>query len=1438
MDSDSEEDRLMLIPAALQSGQTTPSRMSLISEADADGQLIDSCRRTESTHSDMANHVGHSLYLQPHSSEIVRARDSWNTTKEIPAGLTAFPRPKSSNEFHGDSTCDTVSGNNVRQPVDPRVERRKRNQYKRHGSLTLALQQEQLQQRLSGVDLNNESYATSGLRLSSDADPRFSANEDASPMAMPVASFPRAVYRSRGHTAPYAPDPNVPTYVHRPISQNPLSSFTSSRIMSRLRSSSLMSSRTSRIHGVRNETSPFPTSRLRGSYDNGDRHDRSGLFAPVNSARLSHASSNSQQVYARSSHSSARNSGNGMCSATFVRRSYSGDSISAIDAADGCNNRESASAADTDFVFAGSEYSKQHPISESKNKVASSVPESQASVLLDPLQDPMHKLSMECRSSLANPLGPDLIAATEKHGEWLKQDNQPFVSAACRRNNTNDAGEAHCSDAALSAVCPLAGVAASAMSVSAGDDGHPDQLDLEAVVDARCHLPDGLVSHVEVGVKGRMHAQAHSTLCNEGRKHITTSDSDSGKVGKDDSVGAIGHESAASSGSQDQSDMSMCVSGVPCCSTDDETLNAGAGASTYFSLPHYQTAIRHSSQEHKLSTAAPPSLSSASASSTKDLATSALPLDYNALSRIERKREPLAANADSVTIETQRSYIHTQTAEPALSSFDSDAKNNLAEVSVSSVGGEDRYYYRERLVSNPPLNPLPRLPSQMVDAQALADTVLPCTAVITSPIQYSAEQRTEAATESATQTADNTAVCTPVASVTCGSSVQGTADTTKMRGDTASNSFAGTMQDAMIHESPTPCAKLKGEQLDWKLHQPRALEDSELGSATTSNALPYKETTQDNVDMYTNGAADDQHMQSTGLCRERQVNECSAQESDLTRHPTFVFDRSPIFRASALIKVAVSTSQTTSTLGAGSGSGESIAINDLESLDMSASCAPLLTSSLEAGLSSNKKDECRASEEYAHELGVEYKSNKKDIAKDSLQSEDVEAAVATGKVGSRSVFPQPRLSAHPLSQATTLSSAADDSSAFNDAPRSRNSLFPNVVKQQSRCLSVLLQHGPHGGIRRIGSLLITRERGGTAIALLNPAFVEMMDVQPVDSETQMFLKKANIRRRSFSMGPQDSGGDWLSGMPGAIGAPVGASDIKRLAVQGSSGPGMWWPLNDDNCSDEVGYDVHMSSQDGTDAASGAGKLERMGSSSALSGSASRPSTAPRKGSVSSQLRLMVRAESSGNIGSGAIRSNASQASLGTSMQNVPSLGHSQSDVSDMSSSSIHTGRQTSIQSTSNIHTQSSGHNLADVTMRTGSGTITRSIKFISLRLLVNRLASPEGNVDSDLLTDFLNGYRFFAHPIDVMRLIIIRYLNCFATNAAADDVDDSTTEETEDKCFLINGWCNNTRKGAGDEAKQPATSLRGLPPLGKNNGAIVQLRVMNIIKYWIKFHPH
>ncbi|KAJ2768687.1 hypothetical protein GGI18_005542, partial [Coemansia linderi] len=125
--------------------------------------------------------------------------------------------------------------------------------------------------------------------------------------------------------------------------------------------------------------------------------------------------------------------------------------------------------------------------------------------------------------------------------------------------------------------------------------------------------------------------------------------------------------------------------------------------------------------------------------------------------------------------------------------------------------------------------------------------------------------------------------------------------------------------------------------------------------------------------------------------------------------------------------------------------------------------------------------ECRTSEEFAHESGIAYTSDA--MAAD----EPVAGSLAdTGAADTASALPRPRIHANGAHSRSSDREAAE-------ASLCRNSLFPNVVKQQSRCMSVLLQQGPHGGIRRIGPLLITQERGGGAIKHLNPAFIDMMD---------------------------------------------------------------------------------------------------------------------------------------------------------------------------------------------------------------------------------------------------------------------------------------------------------------------------------------------------------
>ncbi|KAJ2684135.1 hypothetical protein IWW39_005090 [Coemansia spiralis] len=126
MSSDFSDDGFSFIPAALQSNPPTPTRLSMSEGA----------------------------------GSIKRASDVpyFQVAPRAPAKLQAFPQPR-------DSVDGAVSiGGNVGSSspaVDSRLDRRRKNEYKRHGSLTLAWQQ-----RLSGSREHEQSRA----RLSSELD--------------------------------------------------------------------------------------------------------------------------------------------------------------------------------------------------------------------------------------------------------------------------------------------------------------------------------------------------------------------------------------------------------------------------------------------------------------------------------------------------------------------------------------------------------------------------------------------------------------------------------------------------------------------------------------------------------------------------------------------------------------------------------------------------------------------------------------------------------------------------------------------------------------------------------------------------------------------------------------------------------------------------------------------------------------------------------------------------------------------------------------------------------------------------------------------------------------------------------------------------------------------------------------------------------------------
>ncbi|KAJ2606583.1 cell division cycle- protein [Coemansia sp. RSA 1722] len=775
--------------------------------------------------------------------------------------------------------------------------------------------------------------------------------------------------------------------------------------------------------------------------------------------------------------------------------------------------------------------------------------------------------------------------------------------------------------------------------------------------------------------------------------------------------------------------------------------------------------------------------------------------------------------------------------------------------SAHKTGARTRY---TRLVGSPPRNPLPQIPVQMTACsetmaassavQSLALQPLPehvCSSarMTQQPLDNEgnfdrcAEQKLSSA-DSADSATEGTSLA--IASVTMpGGALSKDQETAHVVRHHAS---AAQQQSNERHRHHR-------QQQQQRPHQRNAADNASDRLCLSDNL----ETVEPELENKS-----DQHMHAASPVQMGWTSGHDNQFGDRVRHPTMIFDQSPILCAGALVK--------------------DVDINGEPRPESAESVRTEAVSHSEVTIT-----ECRQSEEIAREIGIDYSTSLQPDTQPQSQSQSHQKTLVRQKHEQSASLSG---SQHPSTEEPSMTSntsampiprAHAVGSTDRARPREptgastcRNSLFPSVVKQQSRCLSVLLQQGPHGGIRRVGPLLITKERGGSSIKHLNPAFIEMMDVQPVDKATAYFLRRSNIRRRSFSTSPHDSGGDWLSAISNIIGAAESAGGgVKHPLDRSSGGPGMWWPLNDDNCSDEVVFDVHVTAQDAQDSANSKGApqqqhtLERMASSSTLASAAGlkppQPPSAPRKGSVSSQLRMIGRAaaaDTSNASTSSGLRSNASQSSLGARVGNVPTLTNSASDASDSSTIAPgYSGRLQQSGSLANISVHSTGIQLADVTMKTETGVITRSIKSISLRLLVNRLASPEGNVDSDLMTDFLNSYRFFAHPIDVMRLIIVRYLNCFVVEPSGDeiesgsDADDtessnsSSQGDSEDKCLTINGWCKTAESG--DEALPAATSggskcisSRQLPPLSRNDGAIIQLRVMNIIKYWIKFHPH
>ncbi|KAJ1977159.1 hypothetical protein H4R33_006275 [Dimargaris cristalligena] len=117
------------------------------------------------------------------------------------------------------------------------------------------------------------------------------------------------------------------------------------------------------------------------------------------------------------------------------------------------------------------------------------------------------------------------------------------------------------------------------------------------------------------------------------------------------------------------------------------------------------------------------------------------------------------------------------------------------------------------------------------------------------------------------------------------------------------------------------------------------------------------------------------------------------------------------------------------------------------------------------------------------------------------------------------------------------------------------------------------------------------------------------------------------------------------------------------------------------------------------------------------------------------------------------------------------------------------------------------------------GKPRRHLKAASLRALVFRLASPH-ETDIEFMNDFLRGFRFLAHPVDVLRLLIVRYLHCaYAAQFTSERLRPS--------------WAAG---GSDSGAPSPIYSTfpgRPTPVTAMDHQRpIIQIRILNVIKRW------
>ncbi|KAI8824055.1 ras guanine nucleotide exchange factor domain-containing protein [Fimicolochytrium jonesii] len=137
--------------------------------------------------------------------------------------------------------------------------------------------------------------------------------------------------------------------------------------------------------------------------------------------------------------------------------------------------------------------------------------------------------------------------------------------------------------------------------------------------------------------------------------------------------------------------------------------------------------------------------------------------------------------------------------------------------------------------------------------------------------------------------------------------------------------------------------------------------------------------------------------------------------------------------------------------------------------------------------------------------------------------------------------------------------------------------------------------------------------------------------------------------------------------------------------------------------------------------------------------------------------------------------------------------------------------------------------------------INGKLTVVSGRLpdLVQVLAS-EGTTDAEYIVDFLTTYRYFADPVDVARLLIMRYVTVGGDPPISAESETEAEEEGTNVSESLADFLSYLKK-ADPVKKSTETNPRKLSKSGSSSsedwGRLLQLKILNVFKKWIDLYP-